>query len=59
LADTIQLKLKETLGKEVILRPYVDPQVKGGFVLRVGDKVVDASVKARLRDLRGRMIGIG
>ena len=30
----------------------VDPEVVGGLVLRVGDRIVDASIRARIRQLR-------
>ena len=37
-------------AKEVTFR--VDPAILGGLVIRVGDKVLDSSVAARLEDLR-------
>ncbi|MCL5291670.1 MAG: ATP synthase F1 subunit delta [Actinobacteria bacterium] len=56
LAGTIRLKIEETLGREVVLKREVDPGVKGGFVLRVGDRVIDVSLKNRLQELHERMI---
>lgn len=38
--------------KEVELSTYVDPDMIGGFVLKVGDKQVDASLRSRLNALR-------
>jgi F-type H+-transporting ATPase subunit delta len=36
----------------VILEEKVDPELIGGIVLTVGDKQVDASIKAQLDKLR-------
>ena len=35
--------------------PEVNPAILGGMVIRVGDTVYDSSLKARLRQLRGRL----
>lgn len=39
-------------GKQVRLSYDVDPKLLGGMVVRVGDKVIDGSVIARLQTLR-------
>jgi F-type H+-transporting ATPase subunit delta len=39
----------------VRLEVRVDPAVIGGLVLRIGDRVIDASVATRLRQLRRRL----
>lgn len=39
-------------GKKVRLSYDVDPKLLGGVVVRVGDKVIDSSVLARLQTLR-------
>lgn len=39
-------------GKRVKLTFNVDPGLLGGVVVRVGDKVIDGSVRARLQTLR-------
>lgn len=44
--------VRETFAKEVILEEKVDPELIGGIVLTVGDKQVDASIKAQLDKLR-------
>lgn len=49
-------RLGETLsratGKTVDVRVVVDPKVVGGILARVGDQVIDATVRARLQDLK-------
>ena len=51
-AERLQKDLAARLGKEVRLEVRVDPGIVGGLVLQVGDRVTDASVAARLRQLR-------
>ena len=47
------LSLANKMAKgEVDLREKVDPTLIGGFILRVGDQQVDASVSSEIRDLR-------
>ena len=45
-------RIEEETGQEVELSSTVDPDVLGGLVLRVGNLVLDASVRARLERLR-------
>src|SRR5690606_2319924 len=45
-------KIEEQTGRKVELRSHVDPDVLGGIVLQVGDRVLDASVRNRLERLR-------
>lgn len=44
--------LKETLDCEVILESRVDPAMIGGVAVRVGDFVVDGSIRQRLDSIR-------
>ena len=39
-------------GKRVTLELDVDPGILGGFVARLGDKLIDASARTRLQELR-------
>lgn len=51
-AERLQKDLSARLGQEVRLEVRVDPAIIGGLVLQVGDRVTDASVASRLRQLR-------
>ncbi len=42
-------------GKRVTLELGVDPDILGGFVARLGDKLIDASARTRLQELRKSM----
>ena len=44
--------LKQATGVDVDVRVVVDPSVVGGLVVRVGDQVIDGSVRHRLAQLR-------
>ncbi|AHG91481.1 ATP synthase subunit delta [Gemmatirosa kalamazoonensis] len=48
--------LSRTLGKQVVPHVTVDPAIVGGVVVRVGDQVMDGSVRRRLRILRERLV---
>ncbi|MCZ7534820.1 MAG: ATP synthase F1 subunit delta [Acidimicrobiia bacterium] len=44
--------LGEATGKQVEIKLIVDPRVLGGIVARVGDVVIDGSVRHRLEQLK-------
>jgi F-type H+-transporting ATPase subunit delta len=44
--------LERATGKKVELKVIVDPSVVGGLVARVGDTVIDGTVRRRLDQLR-------
>ena len=45
-------KIEEQTGRRVELASKVDPDVIGGLVMRVGNVILDASIRARLERLR-------
>jgi F-type H+-transporting ATPase subunit delta len=47
--------LSKATGKQVEVKLVVDPSVIGGVVARVGNTVIDGSVRHRLESLRERM----
>jgi len=51
----ITARVQEATGRRVELAQRVDPSILGGLVLRIGDVIVDGSVKARIRQLRRRL----
>jgi F-type H+-transporting ATPase subunit delta len=52
LIQSIGRRIEEQTGQRIDLDANVDPDVIGGLVLRVGNMVMDASVRGRLERLR-------
>jgi F-type H+-transporting ATPase subunit delta len=52
LVKDIGKRIEEQTGRDVELEAKVDPYVLGGLVVRVGNMVLDASVRNRLEQLR-------
>jgi len=50
-------QLSRMLGKEVVPHFHVNAGILGGVVVRVGDTVLDGSVRRRLATLRTKMLG--
>ncbi len=59
LSDTYYAALKEALaqktGKDVSLDVSVDPSILGGLIVKVGSRMVDASLKTKLNSIRHAM----
>lgn len=49
---SIKTNLKKSLGRPVQVETSVDPDLLGGFVVRVGSRLYDSSLKTKLEDLR-------
>ena len=52
-------RIGEQTGREVELATAVDPDVLGGLVVRVGNTVLDASIRHRLEQLRKQVTRAG
>ena len=50
--ERIRTQVGEQTGRTIELTTAVDPDVLGGLVLRVGNSVLDASIRTRLDTLR-------
>ena len=55
-----EAKLKDRLnritGKEILLEKRVDPQILGGMVVHLGNKILDGSLRHDLKRLRERLL---
>jgi F-type H+-transporting ATPase subunit delta len=56
LAQNITDQLSRVLDKKVVPHFIVRPEILGGMIVRVGDTVMDGSVRHRLDRLRARML---
>ena len=45
-------RISETTGRQIDLTAKVEPDIIGGIVLRVGNSILDASIRNRLEQLR-------
>lgn len=52
---TIVQQLSRALGKRVVPHFTLNPEILGGTIVRVGDTVMDGSVRRRLATLKSRM----
>lgn len=57
--DDIKAALKEAAGTEVAVAIKVDPAIIGGLVVRMGARMVDASLKTKLNSIRLAMKEVG
>lgn len=56
-AERLREALTKRTGHAVTLRPIVDPSIGGGVVVRIGDQIIDGSVRNQLARLRGSLAG--
>lgn len=54
--ESITRRLRERFGRDIELATGIDESLIGGFVVRAGDKVIDASVRGRLRQLGRNLV---
>lgn len=47
--------LSKMTGKEIRVQYQTDPEILGGLVVRLGDRIVDASIKRQLERVRERI----
>jgi F-type H+-transporting ATPase subunit delta len=57
LQDVVKKSLSDVLGMEVIPHFRSDPAILGGLVVRVGDRIMDGSVRRRMVTLRRKLLG--
>ena len=64
LSDDDRAALEQALkdatgGKSIAIDLKVDPEIIGGIVVRLGSRMVDASIKTKLNSIRTRMKEVG
>ncbi|MBE9505733.1 MAG: ATP synthase F1 subunit delta [Chloroflexi bacterium] len=52
----VENRLRDMTGAEFVLDARVDPAIIGGIVLKIGNRVIDHSVRARLQSLRDAVL---
>jgi ATP synthase F1 delta subunit len=56
IAERIGDEIGRQTGRTVQLTSTIDPNVIGGIVLRVGNSILDASIRTRLENLRKQVV---
>jgi F-type H+-transporting ATPase subunit delta len=57
--EQVRQRVSQALGRNAVVRQYVDEDVIGGLVLRVEDRLIDASVRYQLEAMRERLLAAG
>jgi F-type H+-transporting ATPase subunit delta len=57
--DTLKTQLTKSLGQTPVIASVVDPELIGGLIVQIGDRVVDTSVRTRLQTLRAQLMDRG
>jgi F-type H+-transporting ATPase subunit delta len=55
--DKLSQQLATITGKRILLTTQVDPAIIGGIIARVGDKLIDGSIRAKLQALKQKLAG--
>jgi F-type H+-transporting ATPase subunit delta len=60
ISESLDNKIKQFVkekysAKEVVLKNIIDENVKGGIIIRVGDEVMDGSIKRQLEELKNSL----
>jgi F-type H+-transporting ATPase subunit delta len=56
---SLEAHLRQITGKNIILTTQVDSTILGGIIARVGDTLIDGSLRRRLDVLRDRIVSGG
>lgn len=56
--EVLGAKLNQVTGKTVTIDNIINPNIMGGLVVKVGDKVVDGSVKRKLENMKHELAQI-
>jgi F-type H+-transporting ATPase subunit delta len=54
--EQVRRRVGEALKKDVIIHQYVDDSIIGGLIVRVQDKLIDASVRTQLQMIKQQML---
>lgn len=56
LREAVRVKLSEVTGKEVIPHFRTDPAILGGLILRLGDRIIDGSLRRQMMMLKRQLL---
>lgn len=54
--EQVRQRVSQALGKQAVVHQYVDEKIIGGLILRVGDRLIDASVRQQLAAIKKQIL---
>jgi F-type H+-transporting ATPase subunit delta len=54
--DEAKRRISQALGRDAIVHQYVDDGIIGGMIMRVGDKLIDSSVRYQLAAMKRQLL---
>jgi F-type H+-transporting ATPase subunit delta len=57
--STISRRLGEMVERQVVIDGQVDSSIIGGFIARIGDRLIDGSIRQRLEALKKKLVEAG
>lgn len=54
--ERLRLLLEKMTGRSVLLDKKIDPTMIGGVTTRIGDRIIDGSIRARLQSLKSALM---
>ena len=54
--ELVRQRISTAIRKIAVVKQKVDESIIGGIIIRVGDKLIDGSVKAQLKEVEERML---
>lgn len=54
---SVEQRLKEITGGDVVVETAVDDSILGGLIVRIGDRLIDGSTKSKLQALKRELAG--
>ena len=49
---SLEEKLNQVTGKTVTIDNIINPEIMGGLIVQVGDKIIDGSIKRKLEHMK-------
>ncbi len=56
LLKKLEAELSRVTGKNVQVFQKIDPSILGGAIIKVGEEVIDASLRRKLREIKERLV---
>lgn len=53
--DEVRQLVNRALQKDAVVHQYVDESIIGGLILRVGDRLIDGSVRSQLEQMKAKL----